>query len=126
MENDNKKLITLSFVVMAALTYSVIRVIFQALAVSFGVVGKYWAITSVQHGLPLVVAVVTFGVLQFNPKIVAWGDEVFVEVKKVVWPSKKDTIAMTVVSCVMLLIAGLVLGVFDFSSNQIIKMILSM
>lgn len=126
MENNNKKLITLGFVIMAIISYSVVRVVFQALAVSFGSVGKYWAVTTIQHGLPVAFAIIVFAWLQFSSKIVVWADEVLVEIKKVVWPSKKNTIAMTTVSCVMLLVAGIVLGIFDFSSNQLVKMILSM
>lgn len=126
MEQDNKKIITLSFVIMGFLSFLVARVIFQALAVSFGFVGKYWSMTSVQHGLPVAVGFLVFLLLQFNRKVMGWGDEVVTETRKVVWPSKKDTTAMTIVTCIMLIIAGVVLGVFDLISSQVVKVLLNL
>ena len=41
--------------------------------------------------------------------------------RKVVWPSKKDVTAMTMVVCVMVVIAGVGLGIFDFFASQLIK-----
>ncbi len=125
MNDENKKIITLSFVITAFLTFVVIRVLFQSLAVSFGVIGKYWAITAVQHAVPVGIGLITFIALQFNKKVVVFADECVVEIKKVVWPSRKDTIAMTIVCCVMVVIAGVVLGIFDFTSSASVKWFLS-
>ncbi|MBT4761457.1 MAG: preprotein translocase subunit SecE [Bdellovibrionaceae bacterium] len=121
MNEDNKKIITLSFVIAGFLTFLVVRVFFQSLAVSFGIVGKYWAMTSIQHAVPVGTGILMFAVLQFNTKIMYFADECVVEIKKVVWPSRKDTIAMTIVTCVMVVIASIVLGVFDFTSGSAIK-----
>jgi preprotein translocase subunit SecE len=59
--------------------------------------------------------------LQFNSKVLVWGDEVVVEIRKVVWPSKKDTTGMTVVVIVMVLISSLIIAAFDFLSGYIIN-----
>jgi len=126
LEQNNKKIITLSFVVAAFLSFLVIRVIFETLAVSVGIVGKYWAITAFQHGVPVAGAFVTFLILQLNSNFVRWADEVVTESKKVVWPTRKDTTAMTVVTCIMLVVAGVVLGIFDVTSSQIVKVLLNL
>lgn len=121
MSDSNKKIITLSFVITGFLTFVVTRVLFQALAVSFGGIGKYWAITAVQHAVPVGIGMAMFLLLQLNKSIVLFADECVVEIKKVVWPSRKDTIAMTIVCCVMVVVAGVVLGVFDFASSSAVK-----
>ena len=43
------------------------------------------------------------------------------EVRKVVWPSRKDTVAMTTVCCVMVVLSGVAFGLFDFVASQLIK-----
>ena len=124
MEKDNSKIMTVGFVCAAIVTGIVIEVLFEALAASFGVVAGWRSQDVVRHGVPIAFGFVVFVSLQFNSKVKVWADEVILEVKKVVWPSQKDTTSMTVVVCMMLLIAGVVLGAFDFVSGQIIKALL--
>ncbi|MEZ4873383.1 MAG: preprotein translocase subunit SecE [Bdellovibrionales bacterium] len=126
METENKKIILASFLIAAAITHFVISVIFQSLAVSFGVVGRIWSQEYMQHLVPLAGAVLTFLILMLQPRIQPWANEVVTETKKVVWPSKKDTSAMTTVCCVMLIIAGIVLGLFDFLSSNLVKMFINL
>jgi len=42
------------------------------------------------------------------------------ELKKIVWPSRKDTVAMTIVVIMMVLISGVVFAVFDGLSSYMI------
>ena len=42
------------------------------------------------------------------------------EIDKVVWPSYKDTSAMTIVVSIMLLFAGVALGLMDMMSNYVV------
>ncbi len=51
--------------------------------------------------------------------------EVRVELKKVTWPSKRDTIAGTVVVLITVFICGFFLGFVDFWLRKLIKIILS-
>lgn len=51
--------------------------------------------------------------------------EVVSEVKKVSWPNKKETWSATFVVVVAVIIAGLVLGVFDWISASLLGLILS-
>ncbi len=121
MDDSNKKILTISFIIVAALTGFVISVILEILSATFGIVVKMMDSVALRHGIPWTVAFVTFAVLQFNPKVMTWGDQVVGEVKKVVWPSKNDTTAMTVVVCFVLLLSGLILGSFDFISSYLIN-----
>lgn len=125
MEKDNSKIITVSFVLAGFIAAIVVEVLLETMAASWGGFAKYYANDWVSHGAPLVAGFGIFAVLQFNKRIKAWADEVVTEVRKVVWPSRKDTVAMTVVTCVMLLVASVILGVFDFLSSNILQMIIN-
>jgi len=51
--------------------------------------------------------------------------EVRVELKRVTWPSKRDTIAGTVVVLITVFICSFFLGIVDFWLRKLIKIILS-
>ncbi len=125
MEKRNKKIITVSFLLTAALALLVTRVLLETAAAAYGPIAKLYNQDLVQHGLPLLVAFVTFCCLQFNKKVVNWADEVVTETYKVVWVSRKDVVAMTIVTCVMVIISSVVLAVFDITSRQVVNLILN-
>ncbi|MCC7405873.1 MAG: preprotein translocase subunit SecE [Bdellovibrionales bacterium] len=125
MENDNRKFITISFLAMGAVAAIVVNVLLDSLAATFGPVARVRSMDLVAHGLPIAVGVVTFALLQFNSKVLLWADEVMVEVRKVVWPTRRDTSAMTMVVCVMLIVSGVFLGIFDFVARNVIKMVIN-
>ena len=50
--------------------------------------------------------------------------EVKVELKKVTWPSRKQTIGSTVVAIVLVMIISLFLGVIDMSLTSLISLVL--
>lgn len=120
-ENSNRSLISLVFVAAGFLVFLTVSILFQTLAGAVGFVARAREIELLRHGLPIGLALIAFAVLNFHPKIQAWADEVVTEVKKVVWPSKNDTIGMTVVVCVMVLVAGMAFGVFDFVASRLIE-----
>jgi len=124
-DKSNKKIITVSFVVTGFMVALVVDVLLDSLAAAIGTVARFRSMDIVAHGLPVVSGVIAFAYLQFNPRVLAWADEVVVEIRKVVWPSRRDTSAMTIVTCVMLIISGAFLGVFDFVSRNLIKMFIN-
>jgi len=73
-----------------------------------------------RHGIPIGLGVITFLVLQLNGKVRTWADECISEIRKVVWPTKQEVTAMTVVVCVLVGIIGLLLGIFDLVSGQVV------
>lgn len=123
---NNKKIITLSFVAAGFLAAFVVNILLETFAAAWGAAARMISHDVVGHGLPIITGLLTFGVLQFNTKIVKWADEVVNEVSKVVWPSKQDTVAMTWVVSFMLLVSGLLLGLFDFISNYLVKFIVNL
>jgi preprotein translocase subunit SecE len=125
MENDNKKLLTVSFFLCGALVAVVANMLMETFAATWGVVGRIVSHDIVNHGLPVFLGVLTFVLLQFNKSVVAFTEEVVQEVKKVVWPSRKDTTAMTIVVCIMLMISGAILGLFDMVSGYLLNFLVN-
>ena len=58
-------------------------------------------------------------------KIVQFLKEVRFELKRVTWPSRKETLAGTIVVLVIVLIAASFLGIVDFGLSEVIKTVLS-
>ena len=120
-EKSNQNIVNFGFVLAGFLTYFISNVVMEVLAGTFGAVARFRNIEAVKHGLPVSLGLIVFFVLFLNPKVQTWADEVVSEVRKVVWPTRQETVGMTVVCCVMVLLAGLGLGVYDFVSSQLIK-----
>ncbi len=120
-ENSNQSIINAAFVACGFLAYLVVAMLFETLASAFGPVARVYGDPSIKHGVPVVAGFATFLALMFNSKVKVFADEAITEVRKVVWPSRKDTTAMTIVCCVMVLAAGILLGGFDFIASQLIK-----
>lgn len=121
MDKTNSKIITLSFAMVAALVGLVVSLLLKTFAGAFGIIARAQDMDLFRHGLPLAVAFGLFAALQFNPKVVAWYDDVVVEVRKVTWPSRKDVIAMTSVVVVMVLISSVIISSFDLISGYLVN-----
>lgn len=121
MEKTNSKILTISFAVAAMLVGLTVSLLIKAFAGAFGVVAKLANIDLVRHGLPVAVGFAVFAALQFNPRALAWGEEVVTEIRKVVWPSRKDTTAMTIACVVMVLVSSVIISSFDLISGFFIN-----
>ena len=125
MENNNNKIVTVCFMLTGILIGIVVAVLMETLgAVGTGAFGRIVAEPAVRHGLPVVVGLIAFIVLQANKKVVSWADDVVSEIRRIVWPSRRDTMAMTVVVCIMLLISGVALGLLDVLSGSFVDWLL--
>ena len=125
IKEENVKIITLSFVAAGFLTAFVVRVLFEFIAVYSGTVatayGQEWA----RHGIPVLAGLALFLFLQLREQTRIWAHEVVVEVRKVVWPSRQATLGMTVLVCIILMISGFVLGLFDLASSTVVNFIIN-
>lgn len=120
-EKNNQNIVNFGFVLAGFVAYYISGVLLEVFAGTFGAVARFRNIDAVKHGLPVALGLIVFFVLFLSPKVQVWGDEVVTEVRKVVWPSRKDTIAMTIVCCVMVVVAGIGLGLYDLLASQLIK-----
>ncbi len=121
MDKTNSKIMTVSFAVASALLGLTINLLIKAFSGAFGVVARFADNDLVRHVLPVAVGVVVFAALQFNPKVVAWGNDVILEIRKIVWPNRKDTTAMTIVVVIMVLISSVIISTFDLVSGFLIN-----
>ncbi len=120
-DNTNSKIMTIAFVACGFLAALVVQVLFENFSVSFAPVARLHNNETIRHALPITVGLITFAVMQFNARIRVWADESVAEVRKVVWPSRRDTVAMTIVCCVMVVVLGIMLGAFDFASQHLVR-----
>ncbi len=121
MEKTNSKILTVSFALAAMLVGLTTSLLIQAFAGAFGVVARAADSDVIRHGLPVALGLAVFLVLQFNPRILTWGEEVVTEIRKVVWPSRKDVTAMTIAVVIMVLISSVIISTFDLVSGFFIN-----
>src|SRR5687768_11674186 len=101
MDKTNSKILTLSFAVAAALIGFTLQLLIRIFAGAFGAVARLTDSDLVRHGLPVIVGFGLFFLFQFHPKVRIWAEEVVVEIRKVVFPSRKDVTFMTISAIIM-------------------------
>ncbi len=126
MEKTINKIMMVSFVLAAFLVGYAVQVTNTILSSSWGAYARLTGSDLATHGAPVFFGVLFFIYVSFSKNIKSWAQEVIVEVSKVVWPSQKDTTAMTIFVCFFMLFTGILLGIFDFFSSQVIQFILEL
>jgi len=125
MENTNNKVLAVSFMIAGVLVGIIVAVFLDtAAAISSGSVSHVLSNDLVRHGVPVLAGLIAYAVLQFNPTIVQWADEATTELLKVVWPSRQDTVRMTITVCIMVVLSGLFFGVADTVSASVVDWLL--
>ncbi|MEI6093169.1 MAG: preprotein translocase subunit SecE [bacterium] len=90
----------------------------------FDLAVRYPWVHIVQSIFPVLLGAITSYTLYRVQKIREYLFEVISEVKKVVWPNRKETWGATVVVIIAVLISGAVLGVFDWLAGLFMNFIL--
>lgn len=124
MDKLNSKILTVSFAATGALIGFTLSLLIKAFSGVFSWMARLSSEDWFHHGIPVGTGFIIFLALQLNPKTLTWGDEVVSEIRKVVWPSRRDTSAMTMVVCVMVLISSLIITSFDFVSGYVINILM--
>lgn len=119
------KIVQVSGVLFSITVGYCVKVIFEFFAVLFGPVAKIYGMEIFRHGIPVGLGLACFLIVQFHPKIQKWLMDVITEIDKVVWPAKKDTFSMTAVVCFILILSGVVLGLFDLSAATLMRFIMN-
>ena len=118
------KIITFSFLLLSALVFWTVGVMFDTASDSFAIIANLKANNLIKHGFPLLCGIATFAWLQLVPTNRAFADEVVTEASKVVWPTFRDVKGMTIAVAIMLIISGIVLSAFDLGAGKTLKLIL--
>ena len=72
----------------------------------------------------IVLGVTTFLVLNRHPKVINFTDEVIVELGKVTWPEKDETVHSTVVVIGLTLFIAAALGIYDYVWAEVTQLVL--
>ena len=121
---ENLKIVTVSFVLLSFCIAFVVRVVFEVLSVAFGVFANFYSMDIFRHGVPIMAGVGSFLFLQLSPGYKKLADEVVTEVRKVVWAGKKELYSMTILVSVILVVSGVVLGVFDLVAGTGVRFLM--
>lgn len=125
MENTNNKILAVSFMIAGVLVGIIFAVALDtAAAVSSGSVSHILSKDIFRHGLPVLAGLVAYAALQFNTGVVHWADEAATELLKVVWPTRQETLRMTITVCVMVVLSGIFFGVADTVSASAVDWLL--
>lgn len=124
MDKTNSKILTVSFALAGILLGVTLSLLITAFTGISGTVARLAGYDAFRHGVPVALGLLLFLFLQFNPRTLVWGEEVVTELRKVVWPSRKDTSAMTIVVIVMVLISSVVVSSFDFLSGYVVNVLM--
>jgi len=124
LEND-RKWIYLSYVTIIAL---VAWVLHKAIVLGLGFAGmsnpKLLQVAPVSAVIGVVVSVIA-GMIYFNkPHVNAFALEVLQELKKVTWPAREMVYKSTFVVVIVVMIASLFLGFFDWITNWVVGYLL--
>ena len=124
MEKMISKIMFVSFVAGAFLVGYSVQVFNTLISSSFGAYARVMDSNLMNNLLPVGLGIIFLIYVYSSKKIKTWAQEVIVEVSKVVWPSRKDTTAMTIFVCIFMIMTGIILGLFDLLSSKVIRLIL--
>jgi preprotein translocase subunit SecE len=122
---DTKKLVNLIYIIAGAVIGYVLNSIIGDAFEYFQVYVKF----EYARELPKVIAVLSAAAFAaagiYNSTMNNYLNEVVLELKKVTWPTRKETSAATVVVIITLLIMAVILYAFDILWAYLIKIVLS-
>ena len=124
LKPENVKIVSVCFIALAFLSAWTAKALFENLSAGFGFFAGFYSMDVFRHGVPIISGALVFLWLQLGEKRRKLADEVVTEVKKVVWPGKKELYSMTLLVCVILIFSGLVLGAFDFIAGSSVRFLM--
>ncbi len=121
---EYKKVVFSCFLISAVLGFLVFSKLLTVAVTYFDFYAYGEYVDILVRVVPIVAALGLFIGLYQNAKANAYMTEVVVELKKVVWPGKKEVYAATLVVIVAVLIASAILGLFDSLWSFLIRHII--
>jgi preprotein translocase subunit SecE len=119
----NRRIALAAFVGLGVVVWLFVRHIMDTVwGVARLPVPQSWPLTPADV-IALVSAVAVFVILRRNNKVTSFVDEVIVELEKVTWPPKKETLLSTVVVAVMVAISAALLFGFDTLWGTLVKLL---
>jgi preprotein translocase SecE subunit len=121
MESQYQKWVNLSYLALAALVgYIVFALGFKAVG-AWDLEARVRNVELVVRGVSVLAAGLLFFILWKNQKSNQFMNEVMTELARVTFPTPKETMNATVVVIVMVLVSGMILGLFDYLCTVLLK-----
>lgn len=115
MENQYQKVVSVTYLAFAALVAFLALAAMMKLSSSYDLESRVKSIEFIIRGLSVALGAGVFFALYSNSTANTFMNEVAVELfTKVTWPTSRDTTSATVVVIVTVVLAGIVLAIFDW------------
>jgi preprotein translocase subunit SecE len=124
MDKTTRNIFLISLLGVAAVVWYIFGALTQRLVVYFDLAVKYSWIHSVENVLPILLGATGAYLIYRIDRSRNYILEVINEVKKVVWPPKKETKGATIVVIITVLISAVILALFDWISTVFMNLIL--
>ena len=125
MEAENKKAVRVSVAIVCVLLGWILNRGFIYVANMAGVRNvPVFDIFPASALISVAIVAALFAYVMANAEAMTFGSEVVGEFKKIVWPTKKETTASTIVVIILVLITALVIWAFDLLWSTLLKLII--
>ena len=124
MENNNKKWVSLSVLAFAIIVAVLANMGMIRLAGMYDLEAKIKGLEWILRVTTFAIGAGIYALIYLNEKSNAYLNEVVVEVSKIAWPTKDETIKSTIVVVIFVIIAGVILGTFDYLWSLVLKAVL--
>lgn len=124
MENQHQKWVNLSFLAGAGLVGYVVFVLAFRVAANFDLEARVQDIDLIIRGASLAITALVFVILWSNKKSNVFMNEVVLELSRVTWPTQDMTTKATLVTLILVILAGVFLGGLDSLFRWTIGLIL--
>jgi preprotein translocase SecE subunit len=115
MENQHQKVVSISYLALAALVAFVTLMAMMKLANTYDLESRIKSIEFIIRGLSIVIGAAVFFGLYGNSKANSFMNEVAAELMtKVTWPTSRDTMMATMVVIITVIVAGILFAFFDW------------
>ena len=121
---DNRRWILISLFLFGITVGYVSFLLFRNINVMFRLATYFPFAEVLVKALPVVLGVGIFVWVYRSQSRMSYLDDVVGEIRKITWPTRKDTVASTIVVVIAILIIASILGVYDALCNWVIRQII--
>lgn len=121
---DNRRWILISLLLLGIIVGYTSFLLFRNIDVMFRLTAHLPHADLLVKALPVLLSGGVFVWIYRSQSKMAYLDDVVAEIRKITWPTRKDTVASTVVVVIAILIIASILGVYDSICSWIIRHII--
>jgi preprotein translocase subunit SecE len=121
----NRKVLWVSFIVLGFISWFIANKLLVNAMILMKLTNALVAgFVPISQVLALVLSAIMIYYLIKNEQVYAFSNDVVTELKKVTWPSRKETTAATIVVIITVIIFSIILGLFDFIWVKLLHLVI--